>query len=92
VNRVWVPGEKAFPAVPADRLLGRIVCRRLGAPGVGVATGWRFEIAQDTNWHWLNSPTVRQRTYLVDELKAWRGRWLIPPQFDFTERPMVRRN
>jgi hypothetical protein len=78
--RQWRPGEKAFRVVPRDRVLGYVKIHRRGAAATG---GWSFDIADDANWTICGTPTVRQRQYMMDELSAWRGRHVIPAQFDF---------
>ncbi len=45
--------------------------------------GWRFDIADDVNWNFIGTPNVKQRTYIIDELNAWRGKHTIPAAFDF---------
>lgn len=79
-NRSWRPGEKAFSSIPTGRIIGWIPVHRLGAPDEG---GWRFEIRQDTNWTITGNPSVAQRTYIMEELNAWRGQHTIPGAWDF---------
>ncbi len=77
----WRPGEKAFASIPADRVVGYVRIQRRGAPATG---GWRFDIATDANWTFTGSAlTVGQRTYMIDELNAWRGRHVIDARYDF---------
>ncbi|MEM7232625.1 MAG: hypothetical protein AAF517_10645 [Planctomycetota bacterium] len=79
-TNVWRPGEKSFGFIPKENLVAWVKIQRRGAPKGG---GWRFDIAQDANWNFVGSPAVSQRTYIIDELNAWRGRHTIPPELDF---------
>jgi len=79
--RQWRPGEKAFPSIPAARVLGYVQIDRRGAPATG---GWRVDISKDAKWTLTGSPSVAQRVYMEDELAAWRGgSYTIPATFDF---------
>lgn len=79
-SRQWRPGEKAFQAIPAGRMLGWVPVRRHGAPAGG---GWSFAIHHTAQWTFTGQPTPRQRAYLVGELAAWRGNHTIPAAWDF---------
>lgn len=80
-SKQWRPGEKAYAFIPANKVLAYVEIDRRGAPATG---GWKFDIAKDANWTWIGAPTVKQRTYVEDELAAWRGgSYTIPADFDF---------
>ncbi|MEO0991911.1 MAG: hypothetical protein AAFX00_13315 [Pseudomonadota bacterium] len=79
-NRVWRPGEKAFQAIGADRLIGYIEFRKLGA---GQEGGWTFDIKPGTEWKFLNAGSEAQKQYCRDELAAWTGCHFVPGAFDF---------
>jgi hypothetical protein len=77
----WRPGEKAFASIAVDRVIGYVRIQRRGAPAEG---GWRFDVPDDAHWVFTGGRvSVAQRTYMVDELNAWRGRHVIPALFDF---------
>jgi hypothetical protein len=77
----WRPGEKAFAAIPADRVIGYVRVQRRGAPDEG---GWRVDVPDDANWVFTGGVcSVPQRSYMIDELSAWRGKHVIAPLYDF---------
>jgi hypothetical protein len=42
------------------------------------------DFPKDAKWTYTGAPSVRQRTYMEDELAAWRGgSYTIPAAFDF---------
>ena len=81
-SRQWRPGEKAFPSIPPENVLGYIQIDRRGAPRTG---GWRVDIPQGARWTFTGGAmTVKQRGYIEDELAAWRGgSYTIPADYDF---------
>jgi hypothetical protein len=81
-SRQWRPGEKAFRAIPADRVVGYVPVQRRGCTHGG---GWNFDIAKDVNWTFTGAVTVAQRGYMIDELNAWRGIHKIPALYDFAD-------
>lgn len=80
-SRQWRPGEKAFRFIPVSNILGYIQIDRRGASKKG---GWSVDITTQAAWTFTGKPTVKQRTYLEDELAAWKGgSYTIPPAYDF---------
>ena len=81
-SRQWRPGEKAFPFIPPANVLGYVQIDRRGAPDTG---GWRVDISKAARWTFTGGTmSVRQRTYIEDELAAWRGgSYTIPASYDF---------
>lgn len=80
-SRNWRPGEKAFQAIPPERLIGYIPVRRHGCPG----QGWSFSIDSTTSWTLIHKVgDLRKREYINGELDAWKGRkHNIPGTHDF---------
>jgi hypothetical protein len=88
--RHWRPGEKAFQAIPANRVLGHVTIHRGGAPGGG---GWIVQIPNGAAWvpgpgH--GAAQAGQLQYMDDELAAWRdhhhgGPFTIPAAYDFAD-------
>jgi hypothetical protein len=80
--RHWRPGEKAFPAISRERIIGYVTIRRTGSPPEG---GWSFGISAEAKWTICGHPTTLQLDYIQGELDAWRGLHNISPKWDFAE-------
>jgi len=79
--RHWRPGEKAFREIKPNRLIGYVKIRKLGTTARG---GWTFSIPEDAAWTYCGGGNQGQKTYIVGELMAWRGRCHhIRAEFDF---------
>lgn len=78
--RVWRPGEKAFPAIPPNRMIGYVKILRRGAPAAG---GWNFTIPNGSFWTRTGGGNKRQIKYIGKELGAWHGNHTIPAAYDF---------
>lgn len=81
-GRVWRPGEKCFPTISPDRMIGYALIRRTGVPRSG-DWGWGFEIGREVRWEMTGGGSVPQKMYAFSELDAWRGNHRIPASWDF---------
>jgi hypothetical protein len=84
---LWRPGEKAFPGIPKEKVLGWVRVIKKGKPAnpsrVGV-TGWAFELL-DSQWTWLREPYGPRRIFLDAELAAWQANrtYVLMNSYDF---------
>lgn len=90
-NSLWRPGEKAFPGLPAGRILAWTRLRKMGQPQQGGSiyqTGWSFQFL-DSIWTWVREPSQELKTYLNEELAAWSPgvTYNIPDKYDFQVAP-----
>lgn len=76
-NRQWRPGEKAYKKIPKGNVIGYVKFDKLGCDAAG---GWRFRIAADATWTFVNgwdrltsTRSAAVMTYVKQQLNAWRG-------------------
>lgn len=81
----WRPGEKCFPKVSKDRIIGYTIVERHGNNGPG--NGWTFSVPNNPAWEWMPgaaSATQTQIDYINAELTQWGGKTVhIPTSCDF---------
>jgi hypothetical protein len=78
----WRPGEKCFGRIEANRILGWVIVSKLGFTGQNV--GWKFSVPADASWGGIGNGTAEQRSYMVEELAAWRDTDVtVPTEYDF---------
>jgi hypothetical protein len=90
-HSLWRPGEKAFPGLPANRILAWTRLVKMGQPAGGggiYQTGWSFAFV-DSTWTWLKTPSKELQDYLTAELAAWAPgvTYNIPDKYDFQVAP-----
>jgi hypothetical protein len=79
-NGPWRPGEKAYPHIPARRILGYVIVEKLG----NETAGWAFRVPPNVTWQASANGTRQQQDYIRDELAAWAGMSAaIHTDFDF---------
>lgn len=78
----WRPGEKCFPRITPDRIIGHIVIEKLGDAG-----GWNFRVPKEAQWSAKVSGARKpQRDYIEAELTAWRDTTVaVDTFFDFQQ-------
>jgi len=78
----WRPGEKCFPRVPKDNILGYIVIDKMG----DVGGGWKFSVPRGAKWEGAGFPRPAQARYMEEELAAWAGvTATVPTLYDFQQ-------
>ena len=75
----WRPGEKCYPAVTSNRMIGYVMITKLG----DYNGGWAFRIKDDASWTFFGGNN-RQREYVTADLDTYKGKTMeVPTEMDF---------